>query len=212
MGGGLSSDAFRYGNGGGAGGGTGGAERVGTARFRGYGEEEGGYDDVEEGAFARRAKEAAAKGETEAEAVGDLLGGEGEGEADDDDGFDPRAGAGAGDVSDMADDLVSIGLGDDCGGAPAHAGGANAGMQAETGPAKGTTLSTSELVLQLAAQKRADKMQVQPVPAGGGGASGADLFVEGNAGAGEVKRVIVTKKDSDPFGDLVSTAKQSGVL
>lgn len=153
------------------------ATRTSTATFKGYGDDDGdtgaasaGYDDEPVGHFTRRAKAAAA--------VDDLLGdapdesddadGARDDDDDDDDDFDPRGTGAAGknppSAGGLDDLLAGLGMDDD--------------PVVQTAPAK-TSLTTSQLVQQLAAQNEQAGMQLTVVDHSTAGAGGMTNDVSG---------------------------------
>lgn len=239
-----------------------------TATFKGYGEDDdadsgaggnnsssNGYDEEPNGEFAKRAKAVAA--------ADDLLGGgplaiiEGAKRDDevtskrdntlddDDDDFNPRALTSAkmsgtddinGGVNDLLADLDNLHVNDN-----------NRVVSQGSGQTQG--LSTSQLVLQLAAQREQNGLQLAVLPneprthgndmnngdldseglfnnsvgttgASTNGTNGSNLVGNGNVTpssgneTGGPMKVLtrITEKEKDPFADLLSTGKQSGVL
>ncbi|KAI0563833.1 ENTH domain containing protein [Gracilaria domingensis] len=225
-GGSVSSDQYRYGTHMNNAGST--ITSTGTATFKGYGDD-GGYDEEPTGAFSKL--------RIEDRKQVDLLGDDddttaaatnGVGNDDDDDEFDPRGvGSQATAQANQEDDLLALALsGPDVAPPPAL-------------PASNGGMKTSELIQQLAAQRTTALVPVQQTQAPSetsslsppsqpyntqGAHAGADSgFGAFNGfGAGvtspEAKPPMPTpvrlqrKEESDPFGDLLDTAKKSGVV
>lgn len=281
--GGLSSDDYRYGTGGGAsrfgnygtsdgdgsydGRGSSTAQATtSTAKFKGYGDDDDdtigasghanlsdAYDEEPKGEFSRKAKVSAA--------VDDLLGGDspestdipnpsgtaerankiGFGDNDDDD-FNPRAltvtssVANGGGPGREVDDLLA-GLGD--------VGISNSNGGTSHGYSQGQEMTTSQRILQLAAEQDQNSLSLTVVnhnEADVSQAPASNLAIVEKAGDGfetfgnfgdssdangdssvvssatptppTTKKVLsrTSEKEKDPFADLLSTGKQSGML
>lgn len=233
--GGVSSDDYRYNsNSNDSGGGGGRASAVaGTATFKGYGDDDddgnnAGYDETPTGDFGQRVKAAAAD---------DLLGGDNEeqtttqvvDEDDDDENFNPRGTTTNGN-DDLLSELNDLGISD-----------SNINNFNKNNNNGKSNVPTSQLVLQLAAEQSGEQQQQTKQSDSGmqlaivshenetGMSNGGDFFpttVNGtnhnssamtmNAKKSDdgVKRVLtnVTEKEKDPFADLVSSGKESGML
>ncbi|PXF42147.1 Epsin-3 [Gracilariopsis chorda] len=217
-GGSISSDQYRYGGMGSTAGTN--VSTSATATFKGY--DDDAYDEQPAGAFSKLRIE-------EKKEV-DLLGDDDESapaaskayDDDDDDAFDPR-GTGTSTASQLKeeDDLLALAL-------------SGPGVAALPGPpVTNGGLKTSELVQQLAAQRSLALVPAQhstnntedaphaedshsPLTTGAP-FQAFDGFGEGSTQS-DVKRPapvpvkLQRKEDADPFGDLLDTAKKSGVV
>lgn len=245
--GGVSSEDYQYGYGSGNGlhsePGVTRTSTGGAGQFKGYGGDEGGYDDVPTGMFAKKAAAENGTAVQPGDHVPDLLGDVADGNGlndDDDDDFDPR---GHGQVTETTantqeDDffgalaLTDVGVGNGAGTTIQH-GSANQGTSG---------MKTSELIQSLA-QKRVEEQggaagmlqvaRVNEVAHVGDGlgvngfdGSGFDALGStptmgtgmgfggntGSMGAASKPVVLSSKKEVDPFADLVDSAKKTGVL